>query len=38
MNKYAEAALMVVTDCSGKDSPDIRSAWGNAINTLSVYD
>lgn len=38
MNKYAEAALMVVTDCAGKNSPDIRAAWGNAINALGACD
>lgn len=38
MSKYAEAALMVVTDCAGRNNPDIRSAWSNAINLLNAYD
>lgn len=38
MNKYAKAALMVVTDCSGKSSPNIRAAWSTAISVLDAYD
>jgi len=38
MNKYAKAALMVATDCAGKTSPDIRTAWDAAISVLDAYD